>query len=785
MDKASVDNVNRQLGERVKELDCLYGVSSLIGKAGGDLDALLRGTVDLLPPAWQWPDACCARIIFHGRTFETANFRETEWRQAHGIRMGGETVGQVEVCYLEERPFLQQEDQLLHAIAKQVGWAMEGARTKDTLFLSQQRHLVLIETLYDWVWEVDPDGRFTYASPRVKAILGYEPEDILGKTPFELMSADEAQRVTAIFAPIMSQHKAIVSLENIAIHKDGHPVILETNGLPFHDANGNLAGYRGTDRDITERKKAEEELRRSEDKYRKLFDGAAEGIIVVDIQTMRFLHVNSAACRMFGYAADEFSRMGVMDVHPKEALSHVRSEFEAQVRGTKMSAELPCLRKDGTVFYANINTINMVLEGRQYAVGMFTDITERKRAMEELLETNLRLEDATRQSEAASIAKSQFLANMSHEIRTPMNGVLGMIELLGGTDLSTLQQDYVALLKRSGEGLLKVIGDVLDFSKIDAGKVVLETADFDLRTAVRDVLGLLEIQARSRAIGLAFEIDNEVPATVKGDRGRLRQVLLNLVANAVKFTEKGRIELSVSLGVPDAHSPSIPIRFEVRDTGIGIPADKIHLLFREFQQVDESHTRRHGGTGLGLAISKRLVGLMGGELGVESVEGQGSTFSFTAVFGKADRPEIKRVEPADPHSRNVDCPAKSKLHVLVVDDSRVNVLVARTFLEKLGCEVTEVENGQEAVAAMGTNPYDLVLMDIQMPVMDGLEATRQIRKLEAGNTKRRVPIVGVTAYTEKETQEKCLAAGMDDHLPKPLDSKRLAKIVGGLETSGP
>ena len=795
----------------------------------------------------------------------------------------------------------------------------------------------LMNNTTDYVYFKDADGRFLQISKAMANAFGLnDPSEAVGKTDYDFFSKDSADVFLENEQEILRTGRPVVGVEQKEIRPDGRETWASTTKLRRTDAQGTPLGTLGISRDITKRKHAEQELQKATDRLTLAALAGGVGIWDYDPASDE-LTWDDQMFKLYGVIQDQFSRAydaWQAGLHPEDR-SRTDAEMQLALQGEKeFDTEFRVVWPDGTVHHIRAMAIvQRDPSGRAlHMVGTHWDITAQKQAEKELREANAKLADAMRraidlavEADAANRAKSQFLANMSHEIRTPMNGVIGMTGLLLDTTLDEEQRRYAETVRTSGESLLALLNDILDFSRIEAGKMDLETLDFDLRGLLDDLTALLATRAQEAGIEFICAAAPDVPGLLSGDAGRLRQVLLNLASNALKFTHQGEVAVRVC---PEWETDAeVMLRFSVKDTGIGIPVDRQGFLFEKFTQADASTTRRYGGTGLGLAISKQLAELMGGDIGFVSAEARGSEFWFTARFAKQagrergapapagisgfrilvgddnatsrevltaqlgawgaraeeaadgatalralcaardsgdpfaaaildiemlgmDDLDLVRTMGTDPTLANVvlvpmtsfgsrgvarslqalgysaalvkpvrqsnliDClssalagpvvgqtPAGTALaqparpvpsaatyrvtcdshrgafRILLAEDNITNQQVALGILGKFGYRADAVANGAEAIRSLETLPYDLVLMDVQMPEMDGFEATHYIRDPRSAVLRHEIPIIAMTAHALQGDRQRCLAAGMDDYVVKPVSPQALEAVM--------
>ena len=757
-------------------------------------------------------------------------------------------------------------------------------------------HAVQLETLIegsaDIIFEADARGRFTFVNAAVRAVLGFEPSSLIGRHFSELIREDWRKATIDFYREQSRSANPTTYFEFPAMGASGHVVWIGQSAQAVV-RDGAVTGFRAIARDVTQRKTAEERFQ--------AFMNNSPAVAFIKQADGRYIYANELMNRTFATPGKDVLGLSDADLLPPDIAESIRANDEEVLhtgRSMQVIESAPTADDQVRHFLTYKFPVNAA-DGATYVGGMAIDLTERISLERDLATARDAALDSARQ-------KSQFLANMSHEIRTPMNGVIGLLGVLLDTELNADQKDLAQTARSSAESLLTIINDILDFSKIEAGKLDFEVLEFDVRSTCETTIELLADAARRKSLEIGYVLDPDIPKVLRGDSGRLRQILLNLIGNAIKFTERGGVLIQIEREADCGDS--VVLRFRITDTGVGIAQSTREQLFRPFSQGDASTTRRFGGTGLGLAISKQLVQMMQGEISVESEPGCGSTFSVTAQFACSDRAAATDVGPASsgPHVLVIDdstttrqmvalqltawrlsndsaddaftalamlreanaagtpydivisdlqmpqidgmslarlvknnpdlgsprfvlitasaesldagqlksngvatylrkpvkqehlfsalfgksmtqlpaavpqperpaAPLRSSHRILVVDDNVVNQKVALRQLQKLGFAAEAVGNGIEALDALGRIAYDLVLMDCQMPEMDGYEAATELRRREEDS--KRTPLIALTASASEADRSRCLAAGMDDFLAKPVRESDLAAML--------
>jgi PAS domain S-box-containing protein len=671
-------------------------------------------------------------------------------------------------------------------------------RAEEALRESEERIRQLVSLMPAGVYTCDARGRIAFYNRRAAELWGREPrigdEEEVFCGAFRLWRADGSPlpHDQTPMAAGVREGRSVRDMEVVIEQPNGVRVVVSVNIDPLHDRDGRRVGAIDVFEDITERKRAEEALRESKERLDLAVRSSNIGIWEVDMPDGVPMHsrVTSLYFReQLGLDPIESPLdlpTSMAPVHPDD-LERTKRTAEAYLRGEirEMELENRVRHRDGA--YRWMLTRGVAVRdatGRPLRfIGTVQDITERK-------EQEAELRRAKEAAEAANRAKDEFLANVSHEIRTPFGAILGMTELVLDTPLTDEQRQCLETVKSAADSLLGLVDELLDFEKIEAGKLELVPAEFSLRPMMADTLRAFVVRADAKGLELTCNVEPDVPDALVGDAGRLRQVVVNLVGNAVKFTRHGEVAVRVGVAEGPAPGEEAVLRFAVRDTGIGVPPDGRERIFRAFEQADSSTTREYGGTGLGLTIAARLVGLMGGTIAVESEAGKGSTFTFTARFGRQPHPPEQVVtRPSDVlHEPAAAARTVTHLRILVAEDNEFNVRHLQRLLGRQGHHVRPAGNGREALVLLGiegrgsgvesppTPDFDVLLLDLHMPEIDGFQVVQAIRQREraAGG---HLPVVALTARSRPEDRERCLAAGMDDYLAKPVRAAELFAAI--------
>ncbi len=635
---------------------------------------------------------------------------------------------------------------------------MQEAGAGKVLQESEDRYYALVESLGDGVLSSTAAGRIRMANPAASRVLGMPRDMLLGRDLREIVHPDDLALMSAEMEKRRQGAQSVYEFRVIR-PDDGAIRTIQVTATPQFDAQKRFQGSLGIFRDVTRERDLQQRLRL----LAHTLESVDESVVVCGPDD-RIVFVNRAFERTYGYEERELTGKHISVVRSTLTTQEVAAEILPATLAGGWRGELWNRRKDGTDFLAMLTTAAVVDDaGRLEAtVGVVRDVTEAKRVEAEL-------KRAKEEAERANRAKSDFLATISHEIRTPMNGVIGMTSLLLDTNLDETQRDYADTVRKSAEALLSIINDILDFSRIEAGKMAIDAAPFDLGTVIGDVQEILAPKAGASGISLSAEYPLELPRRFVGDSGRVRQVLINLVGNALKFTPRGEVKVIVECARLDGQRAEM--RVSVRDTGVGIPEDKLELIFEKFSQVDSSNTRRYGGTGLGLAIAKQLVDLMHGTIGVKSRIGEGSTFWFALPL----RLDVALGPAPEAEDARSSARAADGRRVLLAEDNIVNQKVAAGMLQRLGFGVDVAANGREAIERCSDSPYDIIFMDCHMPEMDGYNAAAAIRRREGG--RHQTTIIALTADAREGTRERCIQAGMDDYIVKPVKLEDLRQAI--------
>ncbi len=690
------------------------------------------------------------------------------------LKFENEVIGLISVkCYRSRNTYDISDLELLDFISGQIALAIQRKKNEEMLSNQSARLQAIFESSSHMIWSLNRKNEVTSCNQNYKNAfleqygIELDQKNALSMLHYEMAEAQNYGFWQEKMAEAFGGEKQYIELKERM--KDGRYRWREVYLNPIRLRDGSIEEISAISHDITGKKLSEIALKNSELKFRNIFQSFQDIYLQADLAG-RITLLSPSVQEITGYLPEEIIGRNIEDFIPQDqSLSHLIRDL---IRKKSIKNFETPLRKKNGEYIQSISNIRLATDENQRPmgiVGVVRDITELKNATEEVLLAKELAERSLR-------VKESFLANMSHEIRTPMNGVIGMLDLMMATRLNEEQHEYMYTIRKSSETLMYILNDILDLSKIEAGKMELQFRSTNLRSTIEKVYTLFLQQANTRGNTLEYNIDAQIPPFLLADETRLLQIVSNLTSNAIKFTEDGRVSLYISL--LDRIEDLCTLKFEVRDTGIGIDQEKVKLLFNSFSQLDNSSSKSYAGTGLGLSISKELSHLMGGEIGVNSSPGEGSNFWFT-IQAKATNKQPYQEESAPYEFVAGNQFGQREPQILVVDDNVVNRSVASKILEKAGCHVFLAQSGSESIhflqrKAKEEQKLDLIFMDIQMPDMDGVQATSRIRAL---NLPHLPPIVAMTAYSMKEDRDKFISKGLDDYIPKPIKAQSLINKV--------
>ena len=652
-------------------------------------------------------------------------------------------------------------------------WILKGRLKRQNRELAESENKLrnLVEYAPVGIFRTTADGRIKDTNQALAAFHGFDSSRAMIEGVEYVPDLYEDPSRREVFLGGLRRNGRVLNFLAGLKRADGATYWASISGRAIYDNDGRMTELEGFVDDVTERVQAEEARRESESRYQRLYENLLDGLAATNPKG-DIIECNQAFLDMLGYSRQELVGRNFRDITPPQWIETDSLHFweQAMVQGHTDLYEKEYMRKDGTTFPVEIRVyLARDKKGNPVRVwALIRDISERTKA-------GLALERAKEAAEEANRAKGVFLATLSHEIRTPLNTITGMTDLCLAANKDSQVGDNLRIIKDAAAHLLEIISDILEFSKIEAGKVEIEALDFDLHANISQVVRTMAPQAQRKGISLKLEMEEESTRFVKGDPVRYRQILINLVGNAIKFTDKGGVTIRVLREAQASrHEDRLLIRTEVADTGIGIPPEQQESVFMSFTQADHAATRQYGGTGLGLSICRRLCELMGGSISVDSAVGKGSTFSFFIPFEPGSR-DLAAGEAVEKNRSAAE--SLGSLNILLAEDNEINAQLTQVFLEGKGHTVVLARNGRMALEALAEKDFDIVLMDVEMPVMDGLEATRRIRGGEAGEHNRSMPVVAMTAHALNESKDACRDAGMNDFQSKPVELNDLAMVL--------